>query len=311
MSANLSGNDIANGDFMIKTCAADPEGGYAKEKFHADPKNGIIISEVDGSKGKRLEFSADWSVVSLDTKLQEGENIEISEDPVTGKTKISAPDVGKVKTDSGDTFNYFPTKIEVGHNLSKRVNNSTHKLEIDYEGAVVSRCELATFNATEVDDWYKLKGALANVFDNAVTANTLKKLHTLVAFRNLMGLENKGCDCKIRIYYVFEYSFGETPEQVTRNYQCSCHFLIVNNGMMESEHITENIVINFTASDVGAKYGIIEIPCELHTGEWINLSGSIYAKDGEEDTTDYGDLKILAVEYIHYGYNISETDIDI
>lgn len=107
MSANLSGNNIDNGDFMIKTCAADPEAGYAKEKFHADPKNGIIISEVDGAKGKRLEFSADWSVVSLDTKLQGGDNIEISEDQQTGKVEISAPDVGKVKTFAGDTLKYL------------------------------------------------------------------------------------------------------------------------------------------------------------------------------------------------------------
>lgn len=103
MGANLSGNNIDNGDFMIKTCAADPEAGYAKEKFHADPKNGIIISEVDGAKGKQLEFSADWSVVSLDTKLKEGENIEINKDQQTGKVEISAPDVGKVLVDSNDT----------------------------------------------------------------------------------------------------------------------------------------------------------------------------------------------------------------
>ena len=107
MSANLSGKDIDNGDFMIKTCTADPEAGYAKEKFRADPKNGIIISEVDGEKGKCLEFSADWSVVSLDTKLQEGDNIEISEDQRTGKVEISAPNVGQVKTVAGDTLKYL------------------------------------------------------------------------------------------------------------------------------------------------------------------------------------------------------------
>lgn len=121
MGANLSGKDIANGDFMIKTSVADPEAGYAKEKFYADPKNGVIISEVDGLKGKRLEFSADWSVVSLDTKLKEGDNIEISEDPVTGKTEISAPDVGKVKINDQDgTLDYLDEKLRVLFPLIKK-----------------------------------------------------------------------------------------------------------------------------------------------------------------------------------------------
>lgn len=127
MGANLSGKDIANGDFMIKTSVADPEAGYAKEKFHADPKNGVIISEVDGPKGKRLEFSADWSVVSLDTKLQKGDNIEISEDPVTGKVEISAPDVGKVKINDQDkTLDYLDEKISVSFPLIKEYGGTQH-----------------------------------------------------------------------------------------------------------------------------------------------------------------------------------------
>lgn len=127
MGANLSGNNIANGDFMIKTSVADPEAGYAKEKFRADPKNGVIISEVDGPKGKCLEFSADWSVVSLDTKLKEGDNIEISEDQQTGKVEISASNVGKVKIDDQDeTFGYLDEKIEVSFPLIKEYDGTQH-----------------------------------------------------------------------------------------------------------------------------------------------------------------------------------------
>lgn len=131
MGANLSGNNIDNGDFMIKTCAADPEAGYAKEKFHADPENGVIISEVDGEKGKRLEFSADWSVVSLETKLEKGANIEISEDQVSGKLEISAPDVGKVLVDSNDTtLKYLDDAINssdgsIQHETSGNLENLT------------------------------------------------------------------------------------------------------------------------------------------------------------------------------------------
>ena len=138
MGANLSGNNIDNGDFMIKTCAADSEAGYAKEKFHADPKNGIIISEVDGPKGKRLEFSADWSVVSLDTKLKEGNNIEISEDQQTGKLEISAPNVGKVKHN-----NEFLNLAE-GNGISLEKDGNNLKVSATNNGKVLVNSSDAT-----------------------------------------------------------------------------------------------------------------------------------------------------------------------
>ena len=87
---------------------------------------------------------------------------------------------------------------------------------------------------------------------------------------------------------------------------------MITSGELESQEWTEGITIDFTATGSGAKFGVFEFPVEINgIHDWVYLTGSIYAKDGEVDTSVDGDLKILAVEYIHYGYDISETDIDI